>query len=640
MNRFDRVLTAVTVIGVLIFWSSLARSEEADDDTTAVDRFKLTWESLMEGNDSQLSLGSKFTMIIDPGYGWLATSNANVERRKYRVRDTEEIVESLSGSAAKIKPELYIFNFSVGETYMKKKLVGLARYGKDLIVNNETASFDFVLEKPFLMAKSSQISITGNASRGLNDFKYDRSISGSIGSFLRYEFGDLLGVRGGAGTNVKREGSEIGQTIEFSGMPSRMDSMRADIDLGRGEEKLLELTFRRNEGVVRKVSPPRGNSLEILDDPESAKEEEERTKNQSLTMGSFVQLLPDISVNLSFEHNQKKQKNRVDKRLSRESENTKISATTKYGYSEKGYLSFVVENSESDMDYGPVSLGSYSKKSKKASVSMSHRVLDSLSVSIRGSTSLMQMFMKKRDANPRDKDELVYVASARMKAVPFSRVRTDVGFEMNRWETINIDKTLSGDNRVDYTYMFTPGIIVEPARWVRLTQDYVLKFEYTEFVHDENNNTLDRTTSVETGARFQVLAPLSFTFSHNFRKRDAGSYLWRGGKRRYGRQGENIENGLVLNLRYRPSEDFVVKAATDFRNQESNRLAVKDGRSVVVSTNLYETGGLKVGFERIRKFGDRGELNLDVVYVRRFGPNITEARREYWVINAGIEFTF
>jgi hypothetical protein len=250
--------------------------------------------------------------------------------------------------------------------------------------------------------------------------------------------------------------------------------------------------------------------------------------------------------------------------------------------------------------------------------------------------SLTQRFLKKREQNPRDRDVLYYAGSAAMSAVPFTGINTTVNFTFNRRETVNIDRTLSADNRIDYLYQFVPSVRVQPVSWVTLNQNYLLKFESTEFVFDENNNTLDRTIGVETKATFILRNKIGFSFRHGYNKRDTGSYLRRGSERRYGRTAENIDNDIGLQLNYRYNPEFAIRGVAKFQMQESSRLA----REVVVSSNTFESGEFSVGFDRKRSIGAGGVFEITIDYVRRYGPKITAERKEYWVVDASLDFAF
>ncbi|MCK4236533.1 MAG: hypothetical protein KAX38_05405, partial [Candidatus Krumholzibacteria bacterium] len=410
MKSFGRGGVATFILLASVLSPRAAGAADSTVVSAPVDRFRPTWESFTRSRDTYLSMGSDMNIAIEPGGGWLIKNSMNIEHKSYRGRDMQEIAERLMNYVSKSN-DLYSFNFNIGETYMKKKTIGLARFGKDLIVDNESATFRMQYMKPLLKSKKSTVNIKGDARRGRNDFKYDRSMSGSASGTLFYEFSELLNFSGGAGTSMRRESSEIGSR-KVRGMPSSADTFRINMAYGRGKDKLLGVKYSRAEGVERNVAPPRGNSMEILDNPELAQEEEARRKLESLEMNSFIQPLSYLSVVFSFKHELNSQKNRVDKRLSKEMERTDLGASTVYQYCEKGKVAIDFSRSEGVVDYGPFSLSSYDERRKLASVRVSHRIKDSLSVYVKGSASLKQRFYRKRDANPRDADYLLYQANA------------------------------------------------------------------------------------------------------------------------------------------------------------------------------------------------------------------------------------
>lgn len=267
-------------------------------------------------------------------------------------------------------------------------------------------------------------------------------------------------------------------------------------------------------------------------------------------------------------------------------------------------------------------------------------ITDSLTVSMTGSAILRQKFFKKREANPRDADYLRYQLEGTVDASPIPRIRTSIYGLVTRNETINIDRTLSGDNRVDYQYRLSPKIYLEPASWLSLTQEYMVKIEYTDFVYKENENYLDRTTTMITNANIRVTRPLNISLRHSYLMRDSGSYLLRDGVRKYNKDGENFDYGLIIRMNYRAMEGMDLVAEGDFRTQESNRLGFQGGEKVVVGSTLYDSGGMKLGVRRNRTFWSSGKIDLDINYVRRFGPYLSAERREYWIVNSSIAYTF
>jgi hypothetical protein len=608
-------------------------------DSVSADPFIPVWKSFMNANDSDVGLGSEMTIDGLPGSDWIMSSVLRVEKKYYRARDMEDVSEQLISNARKSKLGLYKVAVNIGEIYSKKKTLGLARYGKDLIYDTKSATVDASYTKPFLWAHSSQLGFRGDAQQGRQDFKYDKAFAGGLSAAVTYDLGDLLRIKAGGGVSHKRETSEIG-SIAFAGMPSRADTVRVGAEYGRGTSKLLSVGYERMSGIDRRVAPPRGSSLEILDDPSLALEEEARLNTEKLNVRSYLDLFPFMSVSINFSHDISTRKHKVDTRLSKESETTNLAAATNYNFSKSGGMNITVSTKERTDDYGPLSLSSFSEKEQRVLMRLKQDITDSLSVNMLGSATLRQRYFKKRDANPRDADYLHYQLEGSVDAAPIPRIRTSVLGVVMRSETINIDRTLSGDNRVDYQYRLVPKIFLNPARWLSLSQEYMIKIEYTDFVYKENENYLDRTTTMITNANITVLRPLNLSVKHSYLMRDSGSYLLRDGIRRYNRDGENLEYGLFLKAQYRARQEMDFIAEVDFKTQENNRFGFREGEKVVVNSVGYDSGGLKLGVVRRRRFWGSGKIDLDINYVRRFGPYLSAERREFWIVNSSIAFTF
>ena len=609
------------------------------DTTVVFDRFAPTSMSYVVGNETAVGLGSRLNTTMNAGKGWTLFNSLQAEKRRYRGRDMEDVNQNVSIRASQIREALYTLDFSVGKSYSRKTTMGLGRYGKAIIYNNDNARLDYALSRPLLGATQSLLTVGAGLRRGQDDFKYDRSISGNLSGALNYTIGDVVGVSGGFGTNRSTETSEIGST-NFGAMPSNGDTLRGAFNYGRGEAKIFAINFSQSHGIERSVMPPLGNSLEILDDPSKAQKEEVRQKGEELAMTSNLQPFSFLAMDFQFRHAAETQQYAVDKRLSMDRKNTDLSANANYRYAQSGSMSVQISLSESTDDYGPLSLSSYKERGRTIGMSVSQKISDSLSVNLSGTSYLKQRYFTKQDVNPRDADFLYYHGEAVLRAAPVRRITADVTLAADRYETINIDGTLSGDNRVDYQYRVGPLITLKPARWITLSQDYTVKIEYTDFVYTEDKNYLNRTTTLNTTAGFMVVRPLAFNIRHSYLMKDTGSYLTRNGEQLYNPSNENREQSLFFDLRYTPLRDLTVKAQADFRNQRNNVFGVLDGQKAIVGSTLSQSGGLRVGFVRNRRIGSLGTVNLDVSYVRRYGPYMTEERRRYWDVNSNITLKF
>jgi len=635
------LVIAALSIAVVAAPSSLYAQEgkQQASDSTETKPFAPVWTNYMRAKETDISVGSKMESDILLSNGWRFMNSIDISKKNTRGRDIQEASEVWNNIASKIVPDTYILNINIGDVYSKRTTLGLARFGKDIVFEDQRGTVNFIYTRALLKAKKSRFGFNVEAGQGTRDFKFDRNAAVGTGGAVVYSVGDFLNISGSAGFYGKREKSRVGD-INFSGLPSTADTFKVKANLGRGEKKVLKVSYSRADVVERKITPPRGNSLEILDKPEDAKREKASKLQEKLELISEITPLSFLTINFKFNHSLNSQKYLVDARLSKEVKSDNISASTEYKYCSRGKIKFNISMNDADNDYGPTSVSSFREKEKSLGFSLSHAINDSLRFSLSGSGTLKQRFFKKYASNPRDVDYLYYNLDFRFHSAPFRKFSTDVSITTNRNQTINIDATLSKDNRVDYLYRVMPEYKFTPAPWVTISQKYTIKIEYTDFVYKEEENYINRTTSLVTDARFSMFRRLRFSFSHSYLMKDTGSYLPRNGERLYNRNSENLEHRIDLKTEYRPSDGFAVKATANFRNQRNSRFGIRDGERVRMGVRIYESGGLKVGFERKKKFGENGALNFDISYVKNFGPYLSEERKQYWLVDANIAFQF
>ncbi|MDD4858470.1 MAG: hypothetical protein PHD74_10275 [Candidatus Krumholzibacteria bacterium] len=612
-------------------------SKAAADTAKAVDRFSVNSSSRAGSSMNDVSIGSRMTVNIRPGKGWTLTHEVGIDRKRLRTRKMEDLSESFTNRAEKEQPGLYSLYFDIGETYRKSKSLGLARYGEDIVYDTQEANLAFELTKPIFGASRSVLAITGNGNKGLNDFKYDHTLSGGASGMLNYVFGDILAVGGGAGMNLTRETSDIG-ALRFGPLRSHGDTLRANMSYGAGQEKTLSVAYSRYNGIMRKVTPPRGNTYEVLNDPSKAKQERITSDGEQLGVQSQIAPFPFLDLSFTFDHSISDQKYAIDTLLSNKTESNSISGSTTYQYAANGRVKFNVSTSDNTSDWSG-SLSSYRERKHTVTMGLGQTLGDSISISANGTGSLRQRFYLKQTANPRDADYLSYSGNCSFSA-PFRRFTASATASAERYETINIDGTYSGDNRVDYKYQVGPTIMVRPAKWVYLTQDYIVRIEFTDFLYKENENYLNRATTLNTLASFSLFPSLAFSLRHSYLMKDTGSYLTRAEGRRYSPTNNGHENTLTVTTAYTVVPDFTLKAEGNFRIQRNDIFGAQDGRRIVTSSVTYDSGTLRLGFVRKKNFGKLGGIDIDVMYIKNYGPYISSKLKEYVEAEARVNLMF
>ncbi len=613
---------------------------EAAEDSTKTRPVIPVWTLGYKASESEYRIETGMSLTFNPGRGWRGSSRLRMAKRKYRGRDMSDINETFNNTFVKIVPSLYDINLAIGQDYIRQKAVGLARSGGDMVIQNKFLNAGFKWVRPEFRARKSQFVVMGRAGGGQNDFKYDNNFQGQASGYILYGFGQDLDVGGGYGIWRKTEDSDVAGR-KFENMPSDMDTIRARFNYGSGDQKLLHFDYKRTVGVLRKVDPPRGNSLEVIENPDLARMERSSKKTERIFVKSRIQPLSALILDFEFLRDYFDQQNVVDERLSKETELKRIQAKAGYKYSSSGRADFEINRRENDVDYGPVSLSSYLESESGIKISVTHDITDSLRISLRGTGSLKQRYYVKREANPRDADYLNYYFQADLDAGLPLDIKAGVKFTYRQHQTINIDASLSGDNRTDYTYWVVPRFLLKPTGWFDIGQDYEIKMEFTDFIFNENENYLDRTIVMSTKANFSFLAS-HLGIKHMYRFIDTGSYLrpLDGGERLYGRTNESFEHRLTFRYEYVPVKEFTLYSHSNYRFQESNRLGDVGGTKGIISTRLYNSGEMSLGLSRTTQLTKSGKADLNIGWVRRFGPNLTKERREFWDIDLNVVINF
>ena len=626
--------------GLMSGRESWGEGSGAAADSTAPRPVIPVWTAGYKAGESEYRIDTRMSLTFNPGGGWRGMSNITMAKRKYRGRDMSDINQNFNNTFVKIVPFLYDVNFAIGQDYIRQKAVGLARSGGDMVIQNKFLNAGFKWERPEFRARKSQFVVMGRAGGGQNDFKYDNNFQGQASGYLLYGFGQDLDVGGGYGIWRRTEDSDVAGR-KFENMPSDMDTIRARLNYGSGDQKLLHIDYKRTVGVIRKVNPPRGNSLEVIENPDLARMERSSKKAEKITVKSSIQPLSAFTLDFEFNRDYYDQQNVVDERLSKETELKTLRAKARYKYSGSGRADIEINRRENDVDYGPVSLSSYLEREGGVKVSVTHDITDSLRISLRGTGSLKQRYYAKREANPRDADYLNYYFQADLDAGLPLDIKAGVKFTYRQYQTINIDASLSDDNRTDYTYWVVPRFLLRPTDWFEIGQDYEIKMEFTDFNFNENENYLDRTLVMSTKANFSVLAS-HFGIKHMYRFIDTGSYLLPpdGSERLYGRTNESFEHRLTFRYEYVPVKDFTIYSHSNYRFQESNRLGEMGGTKGIISTRLYNSGEMALGLSRTTRLTKSGKADLNIGWVRRFGPNLTKERREFWDIDVNVVINF
>jgi len=620
--------------------SGQEEKQGAESDSTETRFLKPVWSVRTSSDQMSTELGSRMNVNINPGMGWLINSSIDVGKKKYKTREMTDIQEGFSLTGAKQEKGVYFLSLGVSDNYRSTQSVSIARFGKDIVNEDKKVSASFNYLQPLLFSESSNIRVYGDYNEGQHDFKYDEKFTLEANSNLSYSVGDHITVSGGYGKFAASENSRVGY-LHYESMPTSIDTVTFNSGYRKNQDEYIVVSYQKTEGEINRVEPPRGNALQVIDNPELAKRDIIEIERENFNISSAYLPFDDVVVEVKFDHTMDDNQYLVNERLSKRQETDNLSAETSYRFSEKGRATVSLSKRKTDIDYGPTSVSAYKENQDKVSMRASQELGDNMKISVNGQTYLKQRFYKKYEENPRDVDNLYYGGGASLDAEPFQGVETSVDVEGSRYEFINIDASLSSDNRTRYLYRLSPMIIIRPYDWLDLSQNYEVKIEYTEYTFDENRNYIDRTTRVETEAKVRFPGKhTSFGFNHRYNMRDTGSYLTFEGEKKYNRTSEDFRHEFRLNLSYKPYPFVTFSTDNTLRFRKNNTLGVSGGERVVVNSNTYESGTFRIGARGKKDVVLGASLNLDVAYIRNFGSRITREMKEYVRARMSLSYEF
>ncbi len=212
---------------------------------------------------------------------------------------------------------------------------------------------------------------------------------------------------------------------------------------------------------------------------------------------------------------------------------------------------------------------------------------------------------------------------------------TNISLSASSIEFVNIDASLSGQNRKETTYDLRPSITFHLNERIQIKQDYGLNIEFTEYVFDENSNDLDRNVRFANTVKAKLTDALNVEFFYELHLHDAGSYLRESpdAERVLSVSTEDRKNRLALGFEYRINERL--KAVGDYDYSLRVDKAVGTNR-----TTEFADGGIAAGLEGNYSWDGGQSVTFTLLKVNRYGRFNTDLQNDYWEMNSQIRYAF
>jgi hypothetical protein len=605
-------------------------------DTTATWAVAPSFEGGVKGDVTKVSLDEAIKNTFAYRNGAKLMSSLSISKSKYRLQAREDNTKTWSNSfLATLKPGL-LWNTTFSDSRIFNRIIPLSGGLQDFIVNTKTGSSSFQLMRytPGGMKLDARSIVSVSSSEKI--YKVDKRLQGEAGGGIAYSLGDRVRFTGRAYLMNAKDRSESGDQ-QFSGLGERSDSLSTKVSMKLPGKADLVVSYQRRTNTLEYIDLPRGIYFQQKLDEKDIIRETKVSNDNLLSIDATTHPLDRITLQLTADHSVSLEDYAVAKKRFSRIVNNGISGDLTYNYSSNISNKFIFKAERKDMlrDLGPLSVSSYKQKQKSVSATLNHSFTPKFSLNAMVGTTLSQIFYVDFDVNPRDRDQLNQFVQVRIASSPFPKVDAGIYLAVSSVDYINIDRSLSADNRRETTYDFRPEFTYNLNDRITISQKYGLNIEFTDFVFTENENFLDRNITFSNTVDAKLTRALFVQMHYGLLLHDRGSYLLDPGaiERVLRISQKDTKNLLRVKMRYRINEHLRAVAKQEF--------AERRDRVVTSGTETtFPEGTIEAGLEGEYKWSDARKLTFSLIKVNKFGRFNTKAQNDYWLMTSNLSYAF
>lgn len=237
-----------------------------------------------------------------------------------------------------------------------------------------------------------------------------------------------------------------------------------------------------------------------------------------------------------------------------------------------------------------------------------------------------------------NRDQLVTDMSLQMRR-SWPRFRTTIIVGWDQRQDVAVSSNQSIQNNVKDSYEVAPRYTWNLAEWLRLSQQYKLWIQYTNWDHpgDRRQDNYNKRGNLNTSLTIDASDRLEVTIEHDYNRRFNASQSGfnPGGGAIYSKDQVQTINNIDLGLKFEAAPGVVFEAAT-YRK--------RDGKEFPQSNQLSEnySGELWVGARVNKRWGRTNPLELSAMVKKynAFGPSVQPTSRDYWVADTWLKWSF
>jgi hypothetical protein len=592
------------------------------------------YEGAIKGDVSSTSLNQTFSNALTHKSGMQFFSSMTAGESNYRLQDRRDNNKSwINTLTMHVRPDMK-WNTTYSDSRTFNRIISLSGGLQDFIVNTKNADsklfYSTVLPQNVKFNARTGVALTSSE----KSFKVDKSLKGEIGGGFSYAIGDRIQFSSQA---AYRSASDRSETAfqSFEGLGEESDSLASEVTILLPQDAQMKVNYLRETKTSKYIDLPRGLYFEQKLDDEDLVRETQLTNADRLSFEATTYPMRNVEVKMYAEHAVDLSDFEVTKKRFSKTIGDRVVGDLSYAYGKNNTVTFKAERSDKLRDLGPQSVSSYEQKEKRTSLSVVHGFTPTFSVTATATASISQLFYVEYDVNPRDRDQLNQSLEFRIRSQPFKKISANVLLAVSGREFVNIDRSLSSDNREEVTYDFRPQFTYKLNDRIEVAQDYGLNIEFTDFVYAENENFLDRNITFVNVVRAKLTAALFTEFRYRLHFHDRGSYL---------RQSTADER--VLRITQEDRKDLIEVRMRYAVNKHLNVVVRQEyGRrkdTIVFSgaESIFPDGQIEGGLEGQYNWGTDNTLNFSLLKVNRFGTFNSRAQNDFWQMKSNIKYAF
>jgi hypothetical protein len=593
---------------------------------------KNSYNGSIKGNVSSISMANQVSTTVLLRNGWVTGANLRVNETTYRLQDRADNSRNLTFNITMPLATGLAVSGRVSDSRFFNRLVTFSNDVQDFKNDSQNAvaivTYTRTLPKGVVFTGGSSASIR----KSEQTFLEDQSRQGSVHGQLGYNFGKRIKLKGRGSLSKSNDSADTGGRTN-TGLGIDQDSLVTRLEVTLTDNASFSADYSQATRTNEFMDLPRGVFQEVQFKDNLNREVETRTLDD-LTLNATTRPLDAVELKLTSQHNETVTdfliaKTRFNRRVT-----DVLRGEVKYKMGAATTVDARIERREALNDLGPQSLGSFRDERRGARLTLAHSFTPTFRFNLQTGASISQAFYLDFEINPRDRDQLDQFLNLKIDSKLFPKITSSVYLALNQTDFVNIDGSLSQNNRVETTYDFRPELTYALNDRISVKQVYGLNLELTEFDFNENNNFLDRNFMFSNSVRSRLTKALSTELYYQLLLHDRGSYLRPapGEERLLDIEQEDRRDQMNVSFRYKINSHLTLLG----KNEYSRRRDQFGGGSSTVFTD----GGLEIGIEGAYKWGTEKNLNLKLRKVNRFGRFNSEEQESYWVMDSSVKYAF